>query len=208
MAFQPRRMGMDRPGPSGKAHSGLFAPVRTVPALLLAAVASLAGCGSTDSKNPLANATAPCPAVSLLGDAADLTRFSGPGRDIPSMVLDARLTGYQAKCDYAPGHKGLDVTLRLGLSAERGPAATTRTAALPYFVAVTTADESRILAKANYTASVEFPANVNRVQTSGEEISIRIPAATPGEAAQRQVVLGFQLSPEELALNRQRGPRR
>ena len=55
---------------------------------------------------------------------------------------------------------------------------------------------------------MEFPANVNRVQTSGEEISIRIPAATPGEAAQRQVLLGFQLSPEELALNRQRGPRR
>ncbi|MHB0706493.1 hypothetical protein ACX4MT_06105 [Roseomonas mucosa] len=179
---------------------------RGAPALLVAL--ALAGCGSTDSKNPLANAMAPCPAVSLLGEAADLTRYRGLGRDIPSMVLDARLTGYQAKCDYAPGHKGLDVTLRLAMAAERGPAATTRTASLPYFVAVTTADEGRILAKANYTAAVEFPANVNRVQTSGEEISIRIPAATPGEAAQRQVLLGFQLSPEELALNRQRGPRR
>lgn len=193
-----------RPGPSF-GEMGF----RRAPAFLAAlALAGLAGCGSTDSKNPLANATAPCPAISLLGDAADLTRYRGPGRDIPSMVLDARLTGYQAKCDYAPGHKGLDVTLRLGLAAERGPAATARTASLPYFVAVTTAGEGRILAKANYSAEVEFPANVNRLQTSGEQISIRIPAATPGEAAQRQVVLGFQLSPEELALNRQRGPRR
>lgn len=173
-------------------------------ALLLGLV--LAGCGGAE-RDPMAQATAPCPRVALLGDAADLTRYDGPSRDLSALVLDARLTGFSARCDYAPRGAGLDVTLRLAMSAERGPAARTRDAALPYLVAVVTPDETRVLAREAYSAQAAFPANVNRVRTQGEEISIRLPGRDPQEAAQRTVLLGFALTPEELALNRQRGPR-
>ncbi|MFC0409748.1 hypothetical protein [Roseomonas elaeocarpi] len=173
---------------------------------LLALIAlGLAGCGS-NPKDPLANVPAPCPNVALLGDAADLSRYAGGREDLTTMVLDARLTGFQAKCDYAPNHAGLDVTLRLAMSAERGPAATGNTAQLPYMVAVVSADESAVLARATYTAQVEFPANVSRVQTQGEELSIRIPGGVE-QARTRRVLLGFVLTPEELAVNRRRGPR-
>ncbi|MFT8244090.1 hypothetical protein [Roseomonas sp. BN140053] len=173
------------------------------------AATGLAGCGggSTGAPNLLANATAPCPRVALLGEAADLTRFRAGGpRDLSNMELDARLVGFQAKCDYAPRRDGLDVTLTLSLSAERGPGATGRTASLPYLVAVVSGDERQVLAREAYAAEVSFPANVNRVQTRGEELSIRIPGS-PQEAAGRTVLLGFVLTPEELALNRQRGTR-
>lgn len=163
----------------------------------------LAGCGGGGA---LPQMTAPCPRVAILADAADLTRFrAGGGRDLTAMELNASVAGFQARCDYAPGGAGLDVTLTPGFTAERGPAATGRAAEIPYMVAVAEG-ENRILARQAYTMRVSFPANVSRIRSTGEEVTIRIPGS-PQEAARKQVWLGFVLSPEELALNRERGPR-
>ncbi|UFN46831.1 hypothetical protein LPC08_12395 [Roseomonas sp. OT10] len=174
-------------------------------ALLAGAGLALAGCGGS-SRDLLANVTAPCPRVALLGEAADLTRFRGGARDLTGLELDGRLTGFQAKCDYGPGRQGLDVTLTLGMTVERGPAAVGRTAQIPYMVAVVTGDETQVLSRASFAVPVEFPNNVSRLTLRSEELSIRIPGP-PQEAATRTVLLGFVLTPEELALNRARGPR-
>lgn len=163
-------------------------------------------CSGGSATDPLRNATAPCPRVAILSDAADLTRFRpGGGQDLTAMELNASLSGFQAKCDYAPERAGLDVTLTPSFTAERGPAAQGRTAEIPYMVAVVE-DESRILSRATYSMQVEFPPNVSRSRSAGEELSIRIPG-TPQSAAQKTILLGFVLSPEELALNRRRSPR-
>ena len=179
---------------------------RLIAGFALAGLALLAACGGAE-RDPMAQVTAPCPRVALLGEAADLTRYQPGTNNLSGLVLDAKLTGFNARCDYAPRGAGLDVTLRLAISAERGPAAQGREAALPYLVAVVTSDESRVLAREAYSAQVSFPNNVSRVQTRGEEISIRLPGPDPQEAAKRTVLLGFVLTPEELALNRRRGPR-
>ncbi|HWX48754.1 MAG TPA: hypothetical protein VNZ61_11920 [Roseomonas sp.] len=166
----------------------------------------LVGACSGGTTDPLRNATAPCPRVAILSDAADLTRFRpGGGQDLTAMELNASLSGFQAKCDYAPERAGLDVTLTPNFTAERGPAAQGRTAEIPYMVAVVE-DGNRILSRATYTIQVEFPPNVSRSRSEGEELSIRLPG-TPQSAAQKSILLGFVLSPEELALNRRRGPR-
>jgi hypothetical protein len=163
----------------------------------------LSGCGGASS--PLADALAPCPGIAILADAADLTRFRpGAGEDLTAMVLTASLSSYQAKCDYARRGSGLDVTLTPSFLAERGPAATGRTADMQYMVAVVEGD--RILSRAVYGLRVEFPPNVTRSFGKGEEITIQL-GGTPVEAARRRVLLGFVLSPEELAANRLRGPR-
>ncbi|MFZ6763186.1 hypothetical protein [Pseudoroseomonas sp. WGS1072] len=164
----------------------------------------LAGCGGSPAPL-LAEATAPCPHVAVLADAADLTRFRpGGGRDLTAMTLNASLAGFQAKCDYAPKHAGLDVTLTPAFTAERGPAAQGRTAQIPYMVAV--AEGESIRDRAAYVLQVEFPPNVARVRSEGEELLIRLPG-NPQEAAGKTIWLGFVLTPEELALNRERGPR-
>ena len=193
-----------RPG-SRRAGTRRTGPRAGAMALLAGAGLALAGCGSSE-KDLLANATAPCPRVALLGEAADLTRFRGGAQDLTALELDARLTGFQAKCDYGPNRRSLDVTLSLGMTVERGPAAMGRTAQIPYMVAVVTGDETGVLSRASFTVPVEFPSNVNRLQVRGEELSIRIPGS-PQEAATRTVLLGFVLTPQELALNRARGPR-
>ncbi|MDJ0390061.1 hypothetical protein QMO56_18285 [Roseomonas sp. E05] len=155
----------------------------------------------------MSNATAPCPRIAILADAADLTRFRpGGGQDLTAMELNASLSGFQAKCDYAPRQAGLDVTLTPNFNAERGPAAQGRTAEIPYMVAVVD-NGNHILSRATYTMQVEFPSNVSRTKNEGEELSIRIPGQPQAAAAQKRILLGFVLSPEELALNRQRGPR-
>jgi len=171
------------------------------------AVLLLGACsGGSGTPNLLQNATAPCPRIAILADAADLTRFRpGGGQDLTAMELNASLSGFQAKCDYAPRQAGLDVTLTPNFKAERGPAAQGRAAEIPYMVAVVD-DGNHVLSRATYNMQVEFPPNVSRTRNEGEELSIRI-AGQPQQAAQKRILLGFVLSPEELAMNRRRGPR-
>ncbi|MCQ4161813.1 hypothetical protein NON00_18020 [Roseomonas sp. GC11] len=165
----------------------------------------LAGCGSGDRGNPLLDGKAPCPAISILADGADLTRFRpGGGRDLTAMEFNASISGYKASCDFAPRNAGLDVTLKPSFLVERGPAATGRAAEMTYMVAVAQ-DGNPVAPPSLFGLKVEFPANVSR--SAGEdEVTIRLPG-TPAQAARRQIWISFQLSPEELALNRARGPR-
>lgn len=181
-----------------------------IPAALLAA--TLLGACSGGSGGGLSAALSgrglpPCPRVAMLGDAVDLTRFRAGARpDLATMEVDARLTGVQARCEYAPRNAGVDITLYVQVSAERGPAATGRSVQVPYFVAVTERDESRILNRGTDAVTIPFTANSNTNAVAGEEMMIRLPG-DPNLSATRQILIGFVLSPDEVALNRRRGPR-
>lgn len=168
------------------------------------ALLALAACGGRP--DPLSDVTAPCPRVAILADAADLTRFrAGAGQDLTAMELTASISGFQAKCDYGPGGRGLNVTLAPEFLAERGPAAQGSTQGFDYMVAVVD-PQDQVLTRSVYHMRVEFPPNVTRSRGKGEEIGITL-GGTPAEAARRRVLLGFVLSPQELEANRIRGPR-
>ena len=145
-----------------------------------------------------------CPDAAILRDAADLTRFRGPGQDLTDMALDGRITGLQGKCT-RDGRTAVLTTVTPTLELTRGPAAQGRTAELAYFVAVGQGD--RVLDKQVFPLRAEFPPNTDRVRLSGDDVELRLPVK-PGEtAAAYRVLVGFQLTPEELALNRRRGAR-
>ncbi|ONG56308.1 hypothetical protein BKE38_06200 [Pseudoroseomonas deserti] len=167
-------------------------------------LALLAGCGSSDRGNALLDAKAPCPRISIIADAADLTRFRpGGGRDLTAMELNASVSGFQAKCDYGR-NGGLDVTITPSFLVERGPAFRGNAAQITYMVAIMQ-DDQPVAPPTTYGLQVEFAPNVSRAQGS-DEINIRLPGNAQA-AARRQVWLGFVLSQDELALNRARGPR-
>lgn len=178
-------------------------PSRSRPALsraaMLSAAVAVAGC------SPSVERFAPaCPALALLPDAADLTRYSAAGQDITDLVVDARITAVPATCSQDKDGE-VNATLRVNMAVSRGPAATSRQFGLPYFIAVTQGD--RVLDKQDYTMPVEFAANANQAVPSGQPIDLVLPVTREKSAAAYSIFVGYVLSPDELALNRKRGAR-
>jgi hypothetical protein len=168
----------------------------------------LAGCGSSSEPVPLAR-QAPCPGISILADGADLTRFTqGSDYDLTRMVVDARIAGFEARCDWVSSdRRSLEVLVTPRFDAERGPAARERNLELPWFVAVTADNDTRVLDRQAYATRVSFPPNVARAQATAQPVRLVLPLGNGTRAEDYVVRLSFQLTQEELALNRRRGPR-
>lgn len=175
-------------------------------AAVLMAAAVLAGCGG--SGNSLSTSPpAPCPRITILADGADLTRYrAGAVPDIASMTSDARLIGFNASCDYTRRREGVNVRISAIFDVERGPVSTAPRVTLPWFIAVTDAGDGEIIERRDYVTPAEFPANANRVRIASTPVVLSFPAEER-LVENHNVRLSFQLTPEELALNRRRGPR-
>lgn len=179
--------------------------------LLPVAALALAGCqtlgltsGGTGEAPRNTSLRADCPNVGSPTDTADLVRFRTPdSRDLTDLVVAARITALDGSCRFVNRQTAVEVTLTMGLEIARGPAATGRSLSLPYFVAVA-ADGERILDKAVYAIAAEFPANTQRLRVRGEEIRLTLPVSETQRAAGYSVFVGFQLTEQELALNRSR----
>jgi hypothetical protein len=145
-----------------------------------------------------------CPQTGILSDAADITTFRGTGTDLTDMVVDGRITGLSGKCS-SPDLDHLQTQISVDMELGRGPAMTGRTADITYFVSVARGDT--ILDKRDYTLHVAFDNTGGRVRLTGETIDIALPIPGKVTGADYRILVGFQLSPAELAFNRRRGPR-
>jgi hypothetical protein len=172
----------------------------------MAGLLLLAGCGGSGSPD---SGSAPCPRIAILADGADLTRFrAGAARDLTAMTVDARIAGFDASCDYTGrGQRRLDVRITPRFEAERGPGATDRSVDLPWFVALSDAGDANLLDRVASATRVTFTPNVARAQATGRPVRVSMPVGDGVRAGDYIIRLSFQLTPEELALNRQRGPR-
>jgi hypothetical protein len=161
---------------------------------LLAAI-GLAGCSG---RNP--DAFAPeCPALRLLPDAADLTRFRGQGTDLTDVALQARIVAVPASCR-SGGPNTVSATINVVAEAARGPAAQGKTADLPYLVSVMRGD--RVLDQKQFHLVGDFPANVDRMTLKGEDIDLAFPVSPENPASEYTIYVSFRLTPAELAFNR------
>lgn len=172
------------------------AGVRVIAVLLGAGL--LAGCDTQQQFPPA------CPSLALLRDAADLTRYAPGGHDIRGLILDAKIVAAPANCSFDSPTK-VRATLNAAFDVTRGPAATGRAISIPYFVAVTR--NGQILDESDYALVGAFPPNTDSTRLVGDEIDLVFPVTKDVSAAAYQVFVGFRLTPDELAINRQRGPR-
>ncbi len=164
------------------------------------AAVTLAACSGSDvSRIP------PCPNVVIVDDIAQVTKFlDGPGRDLTDVVLEARIAGFDGSCvtDLDSGDAGeVEVDLLLVVEATRGPANADRRGRYDFFVAIAKS-EGDILAKRVFPGEVVFEGNRTRVATE-EELTQLIPLQPGTDGSDYDILVGFQLTADELTYARQ-----
>ncbi|CAK0764808.1 Lipoprotein [uncultured Gammaproteobacteria bacterium] len=159
-------------------------------------VAGLALTGCTAQKAvPLA-----CPKVALVSDVATATLFRpGGGNELTDVVARGQINNdFPGECEY--NKDGVTVTFTMILGAERGPAMKGNQVDLRYFVALSDPEQG-IISKREFDTSVEFKPNLPRAGNS-EELQQKIPLPLDQDARHYEILVGFQLTPEQLAFNR------
>lgn len=163
-------------------------------AVVVAAAAALAGCAG--------KAPPPCPRAAILRDAGELTRFApGPGRDLLDVAFTVETPDLAAACERRKG--ATQVAVAPVFVVSRGPSNPEGLAAFSYFVSVVGPDQS-ILNKQEFPVTVTFTPVRSRI-TQREDDPPVIVELPPGAPVDRfQVLVGLQLTPEELEHNMRR----
>lgn len=174
-----------------------------VVALVAGAAALATSCASDKDKAPA------CPDVAVVADASTVTRFApGNGRDLLDVDLQAEIADLLSACkdkEKRDGNPVAKVTVAPVIVVNRGPANQNRTPRLQYFVSVVD-DNQRILQKQIYDLAVTFTENSSRVVIRDDDPPIVVDVPNASAAARGyQILVGFQLTAEELAYNRSRG---
>lgn len=146
----------------------------------------------------------------MLADAAEITRFaSGRRQDLTDLDYEARFADLLSRCEYvgdsADGKRTLIVAVAPVITATRGPANENHEARVDYFVTVVDRAHT-ILNKQIFTLNVGFPGNRTRVVVKDDDppITVDIPLAEGTDGRGYGIIVGFQLTPEELEYNRRR----
>jgi hypothetical protein len=174
-------------------------PVAAVFALGIAG-AALSGCSWFSKKTEV------CPRVQILADAAQLTNYRpGDGRDVTDVVYQGEVSSVTSECKYDKDTKTVDMTATLTLVATLGSASRQGNVTLPFFVSVIDRKTQNVLNKVNFQSAVPFPEGRRRSGVS-EEIAERIKIAAGHKVTDYEVLVGLQLTEEQLEANRkQRG---
>jgi hypothetical protein len=174
-----------------------------VAATILAATL-LAACADTTARAPIA-----CPRPSIPADAADLTRYRpGAVRDLTTLEFDARLNGLEGGCRPGRREEGVVMEVTPNFIVDRGAAAEGRAVDLPWSVAVIDDRTGEPLGRPQrFRDTAVFRPNETRAGFNGQTVSINLPVSESRRATDYRVLVFMQLTEEELALNRRRGPR-
>lgn len=163
------------------------APRLRAACVLLPALGLLGGC-----IGPERDAFAPaCPRVEPLPGAGNLAIYRpGGGRDLTDVQIEGTVLDAPGVCKDGDKRGTVEATLRLRMRFQRGPAAPTREANIPYFVGL--ARGADILNKAVRVARVVFPPNVDAVTITTEPLVLVLPVGPDRSAAGYQIWVGFQ----------------
>jgi len=149
-----------------------------------------------DEKTPL-----PCPRVEVLPGADAITIFrEGEGRDLVDVRYEGVLEPAGGTCIYEDDDVAVVVDLNVRIGAVRGPAATSQIEEFPFFVAIAK-KTGEIIAKEIFISPIEIPEGFRRGVIQ-EEMQQRIPLPGLKTGADYIIIVGFQLTKEQIELNR------
>jgi hypothetical protein len=177
-------------------------PRRPIAIILIGLLTLLDGCGP--GKDEFAP---PCPHADLLWEAADISRYrdesASASEDIRDLVLFGRIIAVPARCEAGDSPTQLSADVGISVQLTRGPAMQGREADVPFFLAVT--EGGRILDKEVFQTHIVFPANTDQVNLTSQMVHMVFPINPTKSGAAYTVLAGFQLTEDELAVNRRKG---
>jgi len=103
-------------------------------------------------------------------------------------------------CNY--DDRRVEVETSFDIVSTRGPTAETDAVPIPFFAAVVDPD-GRAIAKETFESRAEFPTGRRKVAVR-ETVTQTIPLPRPDRGQHYQVLIGFQLTPEQLEYNESR----
>ncbi len=166
-------------------------------AIFVGLAGMMASCIKPD---PFANLN--CPSVQVLGDARVLTKFKpGLGRDITDIEYEGRIAKVDYKCKENPSRGYVETDLTIRTEFILGMAAPVRNPDFTVFVAVSEG-ERRVLKKTDHLVKVKFPGTGRVAREATIVRRIRVPLGGDVPVEYYNVIVGFQLSPAQVAYNR------
>jgi len=137
-----------------------------------------------------------CPAATTVPDLQTIARLGTSGQD-DDIRTAGRIASVNSTCDREDA--GIETFLSIDFAALRtGP--TIKHVDLPYFVAI--ADSTgNILGKQQFTLGIDFPGEAATVRTT-EKVTAHLPLKNPQLGNVYTVIVGFQLSRNEIDFNR------
>ena len=160
--------------------------------------------GSDKDKNKkVAEVKMPAPICPQVAIVRELQTYRDYGREQPDpsqLVAAGKLIKVVGDCAYTDD--GIDVKFELDMAAQRGPRLGGEHTSLPYFIAVLDPQQN-ILTKNTLSADFDLPDNRKIVEHT-DNLHISIPLAKDKKrfGSNYQILIGFQLSQEQLDANR------
>jgi len=143
----------------------------------------------------------PCPLLGVLYDSSRLVEFKGEGERYANVAYTGEMRGVRGLCRYT-GSNPIEMTLDIDMAFGKGPAADRDSRVYRYWVAVTRANMAPI-EKHYFDITVNFPGSADRMAGSDTIQKIVIPRANDTiSGANFEILVGFELTPEQLAFNR------
>lgn len=176
--------------------------------LALPALMLLTGCGMSESLSSSMFGTPTekevehmpdCPQTGVLADATFIPVFTGQG--LSDVAALGKLGGITGGCDFdKAGIAGMEIKITF-LARKIKPELDIKKLDLPYFIAILSPDQ-QVLQRQNFSTKVDFDNTGYGIVV--EEHELKIPVPTREAAAGYKVVVGYELSPDQLAYNRKK----
>ncbi len=147
----------------------------------------------------------PCPQVEIVDDLSSLSDFTSPQKMTKdNLISRVDLSSAESTCKLASTSAIVD--LKVVFSGKLGPKARQKSSdkpffSYPFFIAVT-APSGKIMAKEIFSASLTYDSKENS-HAYFENLRQIIPIASKEQAKNYRILVGFQLSPEQLTYNRE-----
>ncbi len=168
--------------------------------LLTAFSLVLSGCKTVGNAFEEKKNIGPCPAALVLWDAARKVEFNGPEK-YENVGFTGEMLGARSFCKYYD-ERPISADLKVDMAFGRGPAAVGDTREYRYFISIVRKDLA-VIDKQVFSTTVKFKPGeqiIHRTEKFGKIIIPRAKSNTSG--TNFEIIVGFELTPEELAFAR------